>query len=110
MPKLLLLTRRTLCTLYEASKQYQQLAKRDRSSILTKNDPNFLSALDISTFQPPNDSILCAQHGARCITRRNNRNNTRNAITRRYLLTMTTIAFPIDILLRLDAQITAVYA
>jgi hypothetical protein len=100
MPKLLLLTRRTLWTLYEASKQYQQLAKRDHSSILTKDDRNFLPARDISTFKPPNDCILCAQHGARCITRRNNPNNSRNAITRRYSLTMTTIAFPIDTLRR----------
>jgi hypothetical protein len=110
MPKLLLLTRRTLCTLYESSKQYQQLAKRDHPSILTKNDRNWYPVIDISTFKLPSYCILCAQHGARCITRRNNRHNSRNAITRRYLLTMTTIAFPIDILLRLDAKSTAFYA
>jgi hypothetical protein len=49
--------------------------KRDNSSILTKHDRNFLPGGDMSTFKRPNYCILCAEHSARCIKRRNKPHN-----------------------------------
>jgi predicted RNA-binding Zn-ribbon protein involved in translation (DUF1610 family) len=109
-PKLLHFTRRTLCTLYYALKQYQQVAKRVHTSICTTNDRNILPDRDTSTFKCPNYCFLLAEHCARCMKRRNNTNNSQNANTRRYPREMTTIAIPIDILRRLNSQITALYA
>jgi uncharacterized protein YbcV (DUF1398 family) len=110
MPKLLLLTRRTLCTLYYALKQYQQLAKRDHSSILTQNDRNWYPVLDISTFKLPSYCSLHVEHRARCTKRRNKPSHKQNAINRRYSREMTTNAFPLEIFRRLNAHTTAFYA
>jgi hypothetical protein len=62
----------------------QELAKWDLSSFLSKNDRNFLPVEDISTFKRLNHSILRAQHGARCLKRRNEPNISQNAIIRRF--------------------------
>jgi hypothetical protein len=83
-----------------------QLAKLDHSSILTKNDNNFLPDWDISTFKCPNYCILCAEHSARRIILRNKPNNPQNSIIRRFWRKMAVISIPIEIFWRLKAQIT----
>jgi hypothetical protein len=83
---------------------------RNHSSILSKNDSKWYPVWDISSCERPNDCILCAQYGARCTKRRIKPSHKLNAINRRYAREMTTIAFPIDILRRLNSQITAFYA
>jgi hypothetical protein len=110
MPKLLLLTRRTLCTLYEASKQYQQLAKRDYSSIFARNDHNCHPERHTSTFKLPNYCILRVEHGARCSKRRYKPNNSQCVIIRLFCRKMTVIGIPFEIFRRVNAQTTAFYA
>jgi hypothetical protein len=55
--------------------QAKQLAKRDHSLIMTKNDRNFLPVGDISTFKRLNYCILRAEHSARCTMRRHKPNS-----------------------------------
>jgi hypothetical protein len=59
-----------LCTLYYASTQAKQLAKREHSLILTKNNRSFLPVGDISACKSSKYCILQLEHTAPCIKSR----------------------------------------
>jgi hypothetical protein len=74
-----------------SARQIKRRHKRNNSQIaiirrfLTQNARNFRPIGDISTFKPPNHSMLYAERSARQIKRRHKRNNSQIAIIRRFL-------------------------
>jgi hypothetical protein len=74
-------------TLYNASTQAKQLAKRDHSLIMTKNDRHFLPVGDIWTFKRPKYCILRLEHTARYMKSRIKPDKLANAVIRSILST-----------------------
>jgi hypothetical protein len=77
---------------------------------LTKNDRNFLSVGESSTYKRRNYCMLSAEHSARSIKRRNQSNNSQNATIRRFGQKITVISFPFVAVRRLNVLITACIA